>query len=141
MAIGRRLGSWICALLSCHHPPLCILFNHQKLTRSDQANLASVSRCWNVVVTPHLYRTVYVHCSGKIEQQDSVLRMLDAFVDPEFPHLCHTTDVCISGSWYHTYKEIEAGLGQHRLLSPAVRMFNSMVAACVSRMPQLRRFM
>lgn len=94
----------------------------------------------NRLVTPYLYRTLCFHCSGRIEFQDTVLQKLELFVDPRFPRLVHTTHVSITGSWYDTYKEIESDLSPHKLLSPAVRMFNSLISACVVRMPHLKAF-
>lgn len=88
-----------------------------------------------------MYRTVHFHCPGRIDFQDTVLQKLDLFADPRFLGLLHTTQVIITGSWYDTYKEIESDLSPHQLLSPAVRMFNTIISSCVIRMPKLKAFM
>lgn len=95
----------------------------------------------NRLVTPYLYRTLHFHCPGRIEFQDTVLQKLELFADPRFLGLLHTTRVFITGSWYDTYKEVESDLSSHKLLSPAVRMFNSLISSCVVRMPNLKMFM
>ena len=95
----------------------------------------------NHLVIPYLYRTVHFHCPGRIEFQDNVLQKLELFADPRFSGLLHTTHVFVTGSWYDTYKEVESDLSPHCLLSPAVRMFNSLISSCVVRMPHLKVFM
>ena len=107
---------------------------------SDLASLACVSREVNRLVIPKLYRSVRFHCHGRIELEDALLRKLDVFSDPQFVNLMHTQRVYVTGSWYNTYDDIESGLALHRLMSPAVRMFNSIIRSSIVRMPSLKHF-
>lgn len=113
----------------------------KQLSKSDLAHLASTCRPVNRLVTPYLYRTLHLHCPGRIGFKDTVIKKLDLFADPRFLGLVHTSQVIITGSWYDMYKDIESDLSPHKLLSPAVQMFNTIISSCVVRMPKLRTFM
>ena len=113
----------------------------EKLSTGDLANLSCASRQLNYLITPHLYHTIHFHCRGVFAPEDQVFRKLDIFGDPRFSKLQHTSRLYVTGSWYHTYKEIESDLGQQGIFSPAARMFSNIISSCIVRMPHLKEFM
>ncbi|PGH29792.1 hypothetical protein GX50_07463 [[Emmonsia] crescens] len=94
----------------------------------------------NEIAIPFLYPTVHFHLPGHISATDALLSKLEAFSNQDFTLLRHTTRVLISGTWYHAYDEIESRLGLENVISPAVRMLNTLITVCVSKMPNLRAF-
>ncbi|KAL2383470.1 hypothetical protein RJZ90_002623 [Blastomyces dermatitidis] len=106
----------------------------------DLVQLVRVSRNVNEIAIPFLYRTVHFHLPGHISATDALLSKLEVFSDQDFPLLRHTTRVLISGTWYQAYDEIESRLGLENVVSPAVRMLNTLITICVSKMPKLRAF-
>ena len=113
----------------------------KKLSTGDLASLACASRQLNHLITPRLYHTIHFHCRGRIASEDAIFRKLDVFGDPRFSRLQHTLRLYVTGSWYHTYKEIESDLGQQRIFSPAARIFSNIISSCIVRMPHLKEFM
>lgn len=103
---------------------------------SDLASLTCIAREVNRLVTPKLYRSVRFH--GRMEFEDSLLGELDVFSDPQFVSLMFTQRVYVTGLSYDTCDDIESGLALHRLMSPAVRMFNSIIRSSIV-MPDLPR--
>ena len=113
----------------------------KKLSTGDLASLACASRQLNHLITPRLYHTIHFHFRGRITPEDTIFRKLDVFGDPRFSRLQHTLRLYVTGSWYHTYKKIESGLGQQGIFSPAARMFSNIISSCIVRMPHLKEFM
>lgn len=102
--------------------------------------LAQTCHEWHDVVTPYLYHTVRFHSTGRIAVNDPLQMKLEIFGDPRFTKLVHTQRVFITGSWYNAYNEIDSELGYSRILSPAARMLNNIIASCIMRMPNLKEF-
>ena len=131
----------ICQFFVVYHFEIADSWLGEKLSISDLAHLACTSHQLNDWVTPRLYHTIHFHSRGRIAPEDPIFRKLDIFGDPRFSRLQHTSRLYITGSWYHTYKEIESELGQQGLFSPAARMFSNIISSCVVRMPDLKEFM
>lgn len=71
---------------------------------------------------------------------DALLAKLETFTDPGFDLTKHTINVVVSGTWYIAYEDVESTLSQVRVLSPAVRMLNSLIITCLNKMPLLKTF-
>ncbi|KAI9836161.1 MAG: hypothetical protein M1837_003449, partial [Sclerophora amabilis] len=110
------------------------------LDRSDLASLARVCRRVNAVSVPYLYRSVYFDLPTRIEPSDPLLAQLETFTDSSFDLLKHTLQVVVSGDWYEAYDAVIPLEGRRNILSPAVRMFNALLTACVGKMPKLKKF-
>lgn len=112
-----------------------------QLPINDLAKFARVCRDINTVSTPILYRTIHFRLPGSMSGNDALLAKLETFTDPGFDMTKHTTNVVVSGTWYIAYEDVESALSQVRVLSPAVRMLNSLIITCLVKMPLLRTFM
>ena len=72
---------------------------------------------------------------------DRVIHKLETFTEPTFNHLQHTARVVVVGSWYSEYTELETQAGLENVLSPAVRMFSTLIDVCLFKMSNLDTFM
>ena len=95
----------------------------------------------HALAIPLLYRTLYFRLPGDISGSDELLKQLETFGDLRFSHTQHTTKVIVWGTWYKAYNTLESRLGTENLLSPAVRMFNALLAVSLSKMHNLQSFM
>ncbi|KAH8705683.1 hypothetical protein BGW36DRAFT_393226 [Talaromyces proteolyticus] len=112
----------------------------EALSHHDLFSATRVCRDFNGIVNPILYRNVRFHLSGQILSIDRLLDRLEIFSMPGFNLTQYTRRVMVSGSWYWSYDQLESDLGQENMVSPAVRMFNALIATCISKMWGLREF-
>ena len=89
---------------------------------------------------PVLYKVVHFRLPSRFSASDNVINKLETFTEPSFDHLRWTRQVIVVGSWYHEYTEMESDAGIENILSPAVRMFSTLVDVCLARMGGLQSF-
>lgn len=90
---------------------------------------------------PILYETIHFRIPARFQAMDRVIHKLETYTEPTFYHLRHTRKVVVVGSWYHEYTALETFAGQENVLSPAVRMFSTLVDVCLAKMGNLQSFM
>ncbi|PYH42460.1 uncharacterized protein BP01DRAFT_376146 [Aspergillus saccharolyticus JOP 1030-1] len=116
---------------------MCGLFEEREM---DHASLSQVSRSLHEKAIPLLYHTLRFHSRGEIDPHDNMLLKLDTFVHPNFDKLEFVRRVIVSGTWYASYASIDSFIAPLRLLSPAARMFSTILCVCIARMPNLEEF-
>ena len=83
---------------------------------------------------------VHFRLPARFNALDKVIHKLETFTEPTFYNLQHTRKVVVVGSWYSEYTELETEAGLENVLSPAVRMFSTLVDVCLARMGNLQNF-
>jgi hypothetical protein len=102
--------------------------------------MARVCRKFNEFAIPCLYRSIIFRVPRNISASDALLSKLETLSDFDFKPSLHTLKVALCGTWYREYDVLESQLGGENLLSPAVRMLNSLLSVCLAKMPHLKSF-